>query len=162
MQIPWSSIQSLSTRLGKKLIENNQTITTVESCTGGGIAYAITEIAGSSAYFNQGLVTYANDTKQKLAQVKAQTLEQNGAVSQATVAEMVTGACLSAGAQVGIATSGIAGPGGATATKPVGLVHFAFKVGEELHFAERVFKGDRASVRNQAIEFALKSIIELI
>lgn len=166
----WSKIENQSKMLGAILTRNHLTIATAESCTGGGIAYAITEIAGSSAYFNQSWVTYSNQAKQTQLGVSAGTLEQFGAVSSQTVAEMAQGVYKNSGANLAIVTSGIAGPGGATPDKPVGLVHFGFLFNpvnsisnsvSQVLTSHNVFSGDRKQVRDQAISYALEKAIEI-
>ncbi|MDA8622192.1 nicotinamide-nucleotide amidohydrolase family protein [Psychrosphaera sp.] len=157
-------------KLATQLIEKNWTVTTAESCTGGGISSAITELAGSSTYFNQAFVTYSNDSKQSLVGVKGLTLDSYGAVSEQTVKEMAVGALIKANANVAIAVSGIAGPGGGTENKPVGTVWFAFAVRDNntdvskisLFSELRVFDGDRSLVREQAVNYALNHLVSLI
>lgn len=147
---------TLATELGRVLGEKGLTISTAESCTGGGIAYAITSTAGSSDYFNQSYVTYSNQAKQQLLDVKAETLENYGAVSAQTVQEMAKGCLRKAAADIAIAVSGIAGPGGGSADKPVGTVWFGFAMAGDLTFTVlKQFDGDRMGIRNQAIAFAL-------
>ncbi len=157
----WSSVIQNSQQLAQLLIEKQLTIAVSESCTGGGIAYALTEIAGSSAYFTQSWVTYSNQSKINLLGVNQETLNKYGAVSQNTVKEMVSGILKNAQSDIAIATSGIAGPGGATENKPVGLVCFGFKLPNcEIIALEKVFAGDRRAVREQAIDFALETLIK--
>lgn len=158
----WSKIENQSKILGTILTQNQQTIATAESCTGGGIAYALTEIAGSSAYFNQSWVTYSNLSKQSQLGVAAKTLADYGAVSEQTVAEMVTGVYKNTNADLSVVTSGIAGPGGATKDKPVGLVYFAFLYQAKTIVQKRIFKGDRKSVRDQAILHALNESVTIL
>ena len=119
-------IDQLSHLLGQKLLAKNWTISCAESCTGGGIGYAITAISGSSTWFKQGIISYSNEAKQQLLGVSAQTLDNFGAVSLETVKEMAQGAAKIAQAQVAISVSGIAGPDGGTKQKPVGTVCFGF------------------------------------
>ncbi len=120
------AIHAQSATLAQRLIEKSWTISTAESCTGGGIACAITELAGSSAYFNQGFVTYSNEAKAEMLAVSTEDLASFGAVSQQVVAKMATSAMTLANANIAISVSGIAGPGGGTELKPVGTVWFAF------------------------------------
>lgn len=134
-----------------------------ESCTGGGIAAAITDIAGSSQWFDRGFVTYTNQAKQDMLGVSSQTLEHEGAVSEATVKEMVAGALLHSQAQIAVAVSGIAGPGGGTPDKPVGTVCLAWQVkGEQPVVNTKHFSGDRAAVREQSVETALQGLINVL
>ncbi|WP_110643536.1 CinA family protein [Salinicola sp. CPA57] len=152
----------LSRRLGKVCLARGVRVTAAESCTGGGVASAITAIAGSSAYFETGYVTYANTSKQRLLGVSRATLDAHGAVSEATVREMVVGACRDSGAELGVSVSGVAGPDGGTPDKPVGTVWFAW--GNERH--QRVcchhLPGDRQGVREQAVSVALAGLIEAL
>ena len=155
-------IDQLAQLLGQKLVARNWTISCAESCTGGGIGYAITAISGSSTWFKQGLITYSNEAKQQLLGVTAQTLTSFGAVSAQTVEEMARGAAQSACAQVAIAISGIAGPDGGTPDKPVGTVWFGFFIDGQSHNIKQLFNGGRQQVRLKAIEFALSKVIRLI
>ena len=153
-----AEILEASRVLGKFLSDRNLTATTAESCTGGGIACAITAVSGSSGWFNQAYVTYSNGAKQKLVGVSAETLERHGAVSRETVREMAAGARKAAGADVAVSVSGIAGPTGGTVEKPVGSVWFGFAAGDSVITEFRHFAGDRASVRRQAVLFALRRL----
>lgn len=155
-------IDQLAELLGQKLLARNWTISCAESCTGGGIGYAITSVSGSSSWFKQGIISYANEAKQQLLGVDAQTLTQWGAVSEQTVVEMAHGAAQVAKAQVAISVSGIAGPDGGTADKPVGTVWFGFAVDGQVSAVKQLFKGNRQQVRLKAIEFALARVIRLI
>ncbi len=154
--------QQLATELGQLLLRKNLSITTAESCTGGGISYAITAISGSSAYLDRSFITYSNKAKQQMLGVKSATLLQFGAVSEETVVEMARGAALAAGAQVAIAVSGIAGPSGGSPQKPVGTVCFGFAVDGHVVSTTVVFSGDREQVRQQSIDFALQQTILLL
>lgn len=153
-------LQQLSRQIGEKLIARHASVTTAESCTGGWIAKVFTDISGSSAWFERGFVTYSNSAKQQMAGVQASTLARYGAVSEETVREMVVGACQAAQAPYGIAVSGIAGPGGGSADKPVGTVWFAL-AGPEGIFTQRcVFAGDREAVRRQSVAWALQTLLD--
>lgn len=152
----------LATALGQLLLSKKFTITTAESCTGGGIGYWLTAVPGSSAYVDRGFITYSNKAKQQLLAVRSATLLQFGAVSEETVREMAQGAAKAAAADVAIAVSGIAGPDGGSAYKPVGTVCFGFYVSGHVASSRLVFAGDRQQVRQQAIDFALKQSIELL
>lgn len=154
--------QQLATELGQLLLRKNLSITTAESCTGGGISYAITAISGSSAYLDRSFITYSNKAKQQMLGVKSATLLQFGAVSEETVVEMARGAALAAGAKVAIAVSGIAGPSGGSPQKPVGTVCFGFAVDGHVVSTTVVFSGDREQVRQQSIDFALQQTILLL
>ncbi|HSD38223.1 MAG TPA: CinA family protein [Rhodocyclaceae bacterium] len=150
---------------GTWLQARNWRLVTVESCTGGLIAAAITEIAGSSGWFDRGFVTYTDDSKQELVGVQQETLRQHGAVSEATVREMAFGALRSSKADAAIAISGIAGPGGGSAHKPVGTVCLAWAVKEDsLDGVEAVtmhFDGNRSEVRLAASLLALRHLRDL-
>ncbi|KKL03258.1 nicotinamide-nucleotide amidohydrolase family protein [Rheinheimera mesophila] len=161
MTIPVTTYQ-LAAELGALLLRKNFSITTAESCTGGGIAYVLTAVPGSSAYLDRSFVTYSNKSKQQLLGVKAETLLQYGAVSKETVLEMAVGAAKAAAADVAVAVSGIAGPDGGSATKPVGTVHFCFEIQGHQVLSQRLFDGDRATVRQQAIDFVLQQLILLL
>jgi nicotinamide-nucleotide amidase len=141
---------------------SGRSIATAESCTGGLVAAALTDIAGSSAVFLGGLVTYANDAKLAWLAVEEATLAKHGAVSEAVVRQMARGARLAAGSHVAVAISGIAGPGGGTDAKPVGTVHLAWSTAEREESAHHVFPGDRAAVRAAATRAALHGLLELV
>lgn len=152
----------LASELGQLLLRKKCSITTAESCTGGGLAYWLTAIAGSSAYVDRGFVTYSNKAKQQLLGVRSATLLQFGAVSEETVREMAEGAAKVAAAQVAVAISGVAGPGGGSAVKPVGTVCFGFVVQGKVSTQRLLFNGDRQQIRQQAIDYALQQCILLL
>jgi nicotinamide-nucleotide amidase len=152
----------LAVRLGRTLRDRRWTVATAESCTGGLIAGAITEVAGSSGWFDRGFVTYSNEAKIEMLGVRPDTLAAHGAVSEATAREMAAGALDRSGADVAVAVTGVAGPAGGTPEKPVGLVCFAWAsrhASVEAH-TER-FAGDRAGVRAATVDVALQGLIEL-
>ncbi|GAL30155.1 C-terminal domain of CinA paralog YdeJ [Vibrio variabilis] len=120
------NISELSANLGQLLQQRDQVLVTAESCTGGGVATAITDIAGSSAWFDRAFVTYSNDAKMEMIGVKSETLGQHGAVSEPVVIEMAQGALSHSNGTLSVAISGIAGPGGGSDEKPVGTVCFAW------------------------------------
>lgn len=155
-------IHYLAKMLGEKLLDKGWTISCAESCTGGGIGYAITSIPGSSAWFNQGFITYSNDAKQSLLDVSRDTLDTYGAVSEQTVAEMAYGTATKAQANISISVSGIAGPDGGTPDKPVGTVWFGFFYNGEVTKVKQHFNGNREAVRIKAIEFALSNVMQLL
>ncbi len=133
-----------------------------ESCTGGGIAVALTDIAGSSQWFERGFVTYSRQAKQDMLGVCAGTLAKHGAVSEATVTEMVMGALSRSHAQVAVAVSGIAGPTGGTPDKPVGMVCLAWQAEKMMPVVcTEYFSGNRAVVRAKAVERALRGVLAL-
>jgi nicotinamide-nucleotide amidase len=132
------------------------TLATAESCTGGLIAAALTEVAGSSDVVERGFVTYSNNAKMELLGVRKATLERHGAVSELVAREMAEGARRRARVDLAVSVTGIAGPGGATATKPVGLVHIACARSGRITLHRRaIFKGNRAAIRRQAVRMAL-------
>ena len=156
-------LYQLSQRLGEQLLQRNWRIATAESCTGGGVAAAITAIPGSSAWFEYGIVSYANAAKEKLLGVSCETLEREGAVSEAVVIEMVRGVLALSGADIAVAISGVAGPGGGSAEKPVGTVWFAWAtVTGEIKTELKHFDGDRAAVQKQAVVLALEGVMTLV
>lgn len=157
-----AELAELATRLGACLLATHQHLTLAESCTGGWVAKVVTDIAGSSQWFDRGFVTYTNASKQALLNVPAETLANDGAVSAATVAAMARGALAQSNAHVSCATSGIAGPGGGSDTKPVGLVWFAWAVRDGgLRTEQHIFSGDREVVRRQAVAHALRGLLDV-
>ncbi|MDI5932358.1 CinA family protein [Halomonas kalidii] len=149
----------LAERLGRACRERGVTVTAAESCTGGGVASAITAVAGSSDWFETGYVTYANGAKTRLLGVPEAVLAEHGAVSREVVEAMVAGACHDSGADLGVAISGVAGPGGGSPGKPVGTVWLAWGDGEHQQAVCRHFPGDRRAVREQAVREALVGLI---
>lgn len=154
-------------QLAELLLRNNKQLTVAESCTGGWVAKVLTDMRGSSAWFERGFVTYTNLAKHEMLGVSESTLNTYGAVSHETVDEMAVGALKNSHADFSLSISGIAGPGGATKEKPVGLVWFSWAVEENnkqsiLASEKQVFDGDRESVRQQAVEYTLKRLIKLL
>lgn len=151
----------LASALGDALRARGWRLATAESCTGGGIAVALTDVPGSSEWFDRSFVTYSNQAKQDMLGVQGRTLEENGAVSEATVREMAEGALQRAGVELSVAVSGIAGPGGGSPAKPVGTVWLAW-AGEGLETRAECFhfEGDRTAVRDQAIRAGLQGLID--
>lgn len=143
-----------------ELLRQKLQLTAAESCTGGGLCYALTDIPGSSQWFPGGFVTYSNALKSGLLGVSEYTLSRYGAVSEAVVKEMLLGALLRTGANIGIAISGIAGPGGGSDEKPVGTVCFAIGGEANLRSFTHLFKGSRTEVREQAIMAALSETLD--
>ncbi|MEB0204946.1 CinA family protein [Pseudomonas sp. CCC3.1] len=152
-------LSQLAAELGRQLQTLNAQVTTAESCTGGGIAEAITRIAGSSAWFEAGFVTYSNQQKTRQLNVPQPLFAEVGAVSREVVEAMVRGAQAQSGARFAVAVSGVAGPGGGSAEKPVGTVWLAWGVGDEVTADCRHFAGDRDEVRRQTVIAALKGLI---
>lgn len=154
-------IVELARDIGQWLMQRQWMLATAESCTGGLVSAAITEIAGSSAWFDRGFVTYSNEAKTSQLGVSPLTLHAYGAVSEQTVREMLAGALANSLAQVAVAVSGVAGPGGGTAEKPVGTVCFGWITrGGSPACITRHFLGDRAAVRWQATKLALTGILD--
>jgi nicotinamide-nucleotide amidase len=153
------ALRALAAALGERLLAKRLTLCTAESCTGGWIAKTVTDIAGSSAWFDCGLAAYSYEAKQALLGVRPETLEHFGAVSRETAIEMVSGALVHSGAGVAVAVTGIAGPGGGTEDKPVGTVWIAWKRRGGYPRAELFhFDGDREAVRRQTVAAALEGI----
>jgi nicotinamide-nucleotide amidase len=152
-----------ATTLIKLCIERKLTITTAESCTGGLVAGALTEVAGSSAVLDRGFVTYSNNAKQQMLGVPAETLKDYGAVSRQTADAMAQGALEKAKVDLAVSITGIAGPGGGSPDKPVGLVHFAAvsRDGTTLHAAMRYGDIGRSAVRHKSVLQALRMLQEL-
>ncbi len=155
-------IIDLAAQLGASLTDKRLWITTAESCTGGGISYALTNTPGSSAYLSQAYITYSNLAKRNLVKVSLETLEKFGAVSEQTVREMALGACEAAHADIAISVSGIAGPGGGSDEKPVGTVWFCIHYLNKNTVYHKMFSGNRTEIRQQAIVFSLKKSLEII
>jgi nicotinamide-nucleotide amidase len=158
------SIEELVAALANCLKQAQLKLITAESCTGGGLAYALTSLAGSSSWFERGLVTYSNQAKRDLLGVKPQTLTTFGAVSEQTAREMAEGALLhTPAANISVAITGIAGPDGGSPDKPLGTVWFAWSNVERGTFSHlENFSGDRKSIREQAVRIALEKLIEMI
>ncbi|MCY1414446.1 Nicotinamide-nucleotide amidohydrolase PncC [compost metagenome] len=154
-------ITRLAATLGGDLLTLSAHVTTAESCTGGGIAEAITRIPGSSAWFEAGYVTYSNAQKSRQLQVPEALFSQVGAVSREVVEAMVRGAQANSGAQFAVAVSGVAGPDGGSVEKPVGTVWLAFAVGNRVSSERRLFPGDRDDVRRQTVKAALEGLLHL-
>ena len=156
-------MDKLAAQVGGLLRSHGLMLATAESCTGGGVAQAITEVAGSSAWFERGFVTYSNQSKQQMLEVRESTIRQYGAVSEMTVREMVAGALQHSSAQVALAVSGIAGPDGGTAEKPVGTVWFAWGLKDGETRAQRYqLDGNRSEVRAQAVHIALQGVVNFL
>ncbi|HEU4617533.1 MAG TPA: CinA family protein [Gammaproteobacteria bacterium] len=152
-------LESLARELGAALGARGWHVATAESCTGGWIAKAITDVAGSSGWFGAGWVTYSNGAKTSLLGVPAELIEAHGAVSEAVVRAMADGARRKSQADVAVAVSGVAGPGGGTAAKPVGLVWFAWASPDGVEAESCRFRGDRESVRRRSVAHALRGLI---
>ena len=156
-------LESLSTELGELLTERNLFFTSAESCTGGWVGQSITGVPGSSKWYGTGFITYSNSAKIKILGVNKETLKNFGAVSEEVVSEMVEGALSLSNSQLGVAISGIAGPGGGSKERPVGTVCIAWLIeGKEVNSTTKLFSGNRNEVRYATVECALINAIRLI
>jgi nicotinamide-nucleotide amidase len=153
---------ALATQVGRALQAKGLLLATAESCTGGGVSQAVTEIAGSTGWFDCGFVTYSNAAKTALLDVPAALVAQLGAVSEEVAAAMAQGALANSNAHVAVSTTGIAGPTGAVPGKPVGTVCFAWAREGHVHTERLVFAGDRQAVREQSVVHALEGLLRLI
>ena len=156
------SSTDLAARLAQRLIEKKLALVTAESCTGGLIAAACTDLAGSSAWFERGFVTYSNDAKMELLGVEERLLRRAGAVCEGVARAMVTGALAHSKAQVAVAVTGVAGPTGGSPAKPVGTVWFGFAVPGQVITEKCHFDGDRAAVRAATVRHAFTRLLELL
>jgi len=163
------TLQNLARQLGEALLARQRVLVVAESCTGGWVAKVLTDIVGSSGWFDRGFVTYSNQAKQDMLGVPADLLELEGAVSEGVVQAMARGALERSAGQYSLSISGIAGPGGATDDKPVGLVWFGWARIEPgagsgsaivVRSTHRVFSGNREDVRRQAVAAALKGVLD--
>ena len=153
----------VTTRIATLLTNKGYTMATAESCTGGWIAKSLTDLPGSSAWFDHGIVTYSNAAKKSLLGVPEALLQAHGAVSQAVVVAMVEGVMARSDVDIAVSVSGIAGPGGGSVEKPVGLVWFAWAGKNFVSAAAScVFVGDREQVRAQAVAYALAGVVARI
>lgn len=153
----------LAAQVGGLLKSHGMLLATAESCTGGAVAQAVTEISGSSSWFERGFVTYANIAKVEMLGVSQATLDAYGAVSEPTVREMAEGALLHSHAHIALAVSGVAGPAGGTPEKPVGMVWFAWSLRNgDTRAQVHHFAGSRSEVRAQSVRIALQGVLELL
>ena len=157
-----NDIIALAAKAGQALQAQGYLLATAESCTGGGVACAITDVAGSTGWFDCGFVTYSNASKTALLDVPAALIAQLGAVSEEVAAAMAIGALANSNAHVALSTTGIAGPGGAVPGKPVGTVCFGWSRAGVTHTERLVFAGDRQSVREQTVVHALQGLLRFI
>ncbi|MET0065038.1 MAG: nicotinamide-nucleotide amidohydrolase family protein [Candidatus Thiodiazotropha sp.] len=156
-------LQALAQGCAERLLSRDQRLVVAESCTGGWLAKVLTDLPGSSQWFERGYVTYSDCSKQEMLGVSAEILEQRGAVSEQTVEAMVRGALEKSGADLAVAISGIAGPGGGSEEKPVGTVCFAWEMrGRAPQSERRYFPGDREAVRRQATGYAMQQLIGIL
>lgn len=157
-----TDLLQLATLLGSTLLEQHHVLVTAESCTGGGIASAVTDIPGSSAWFDCGFVTYSNSAKTHSLGVLPELIAQHGAVSLKIAAAMAQGVLAASRGTIAIATTGIAGPGGATPGKPVGTVCFGLACQNHIHTEKQHFEGNRQMVRQQSVIHALKMLLDFL
>lgn len=153
-------LQQLTTQVATFLLEKNVKLSSAESCTGGWLAKCCTDIAGSSAWFDRGFITYSNQSKQELLNVEPNTLDQFGAVSEQTALEMAKGCLANSEADISLSITGIAGPDGGSEDKPVGTVWIAWATNSSAKAALYHFSGNRDVVRRQAVHTALSGIIK--
>ncbi len=155
-------LEQLAREVGQTLLHAGLRLVTAESCTGGWVGEAVTAIAGSSDWFDRGFITYSNAAKREVLGVTAATLQRHGAVSEETAREMALGALKHSKAQISIAITGIAGPGGGSTDKPVGTVCFAWAKNDAALLSERhLLSGDREAVRYQSVQIALRGLIAI-
>jgi nicotinamide-nucleotide amidase len=163
MDVKEAELERLAAELGAALQRQGWLLASAESCTGGWLAQTVTSVAGSSTWFDRGFVTYSNAAKQDMLGVRSTTLQQFGAVSEETAREMAQGVLAHSAAQVAIAITGIAGPGGGSAEKPVGMVCFAWAAsGFPCASSTQYFAGDRRQIRAASVAFALRQLQSLV
>jgi nicotinamide-nucleotide amidase len=155
-------MMDLATRVGRTLEGKGLLLVTAESCTGGGVSQAITEIAGSTGWFDCGFVAYSNASKTEMLEVPAALIAQFGSVSEEVAGAMSEGALGNSNAHVAVSTTGIAGPTGAVPGKPVGTVCFGWSRGDTTYTERLVFAGDRQAVREQTVAHALQGLLRFI
>ncbi len=161
MQIDDESLTGLAQAIGNRLHETGIMLASAESCTGGWVGKVITDIVGSSRWYERGFITYTNQAKHEMLGVSAETLQAYGAVSEETVCEMARGTLKHSHADLALAITGIAGPGGATNKKPVGTVWLAWANSDDfLHSEKHHFEGEREEVRRQAVVCALDGVLK--
>ena len=153
------ALEANLTQISLELLKHRHMLAVAESCTGGMIAAACTDVSGSSQWFERGFVTYSNDAKAEMLGVPAGLIEEHGAVSEAVARAMADGALTHSRAQVSLAVTGVAGPTGGSADKPVGTVWFAWCVGGETHSEMQHFAGDRAAVRAATVRYAMQRLL---
>ena len=153
---------SLAQALGERLRAKRAVLVTAESCTGGWVAQAVTAIAGSSEWFERGFIVYSNAAKEELLGVSGQTLSSHGAVSEETARELARGALARSRGTIALAVTGVAGPAGGSAEKPVGLVCFAWASADRVKSEHQRFAGDREAVRRQSVVRALEGVLEML
>ena len=160
--MPEATLTILVERLSNSLLMRNMMVTVAESCTGGAIAKAMTDLPGSSRWFERGFVTYSNSAKIEMLGVASTTLETCGAVSELTAIEMAEGALAHSHAGISVAVTGIAGPDGGSTQKPVGTVCFAWSHARTSRSATAQFAGDRETIRSKAVMMAIQGLLEML
>tara|TARA_Y100001936_G_scaffold240400_1_gene274786 strand:+ start:5371 stop:5907 length:537 start_codon:yes stop_codon:yes gene_type:complete len=157
------TLYNLAKRVGIALTQQGLVLVSAESCTGGWLGQIVTSIPGSSAWYQNGFITYTANSKQELLGISTKTIKEYGEVSEQTAQEMAHGATMRSRAQVAVSITGIAGPGGGTTNKPVGMVCFAWEIKDNhMRSATRHFSGDRKAVRQQAVAVAMQGLIDLL
>ena len=156
------SLSTLAAHVGERLRARRALLVTAESCTGGWVAQAVTAVTGSSEWFERGFVVYSDAAKQEMLGVRRETLDRHGAVSEQTAQELARGALERSRGTVALAVTGVAGPTGGSAAKPVGFVCFAWATREEVRSESRRFAGDRGAVRRQSVVRALEGLLEVL
>ncbi|WP_027177661.1 CinA family protein [Maridesulfovibrio bastinii] len=151
-------MEKLVSEIGELLVSKGWTMSTAESCTGGLVAATLTDVSGSSRWFSGAIVAYSNEIKMAMLDVSEKTLIDHGAVSEETVLEMADGVSKKLGTQVGISLSGVAGPTGGSAEKPVGTVWMGWHIGDKTFARKCLFSGDRAAVKKQSLEYVLETL----
>ncbi len=158
-----AGIEAVIGELSERLQSRGWRVAAAESCTGGWISKLLTDLPGSTAWFERGFVTYSNDSKVEMLGVSSETLQQHGAVSEETVSEMVAGALDRSRAEIAVAVTGIAGPSGGSSEKPVGLVWFGWQAPNgPIHSEKRIFSGGRSEVREQTVLVALEGLCRIV
>lgn len=155
-------LDQLAVQVGISLSEKSLLLATAESCTGGLVAAAITDVSGSSGWFERGFVTYSNEAKSTMLGVPAKLIRDHGAVSEEVARAMAEGALLNSRAQVALSITGVAGPTGGTPEKPVGMVCFGWSNRITTNVETQRFRGDRQQIRRQAAEYAIRGLLELV
>jgi PncC family amidohydrolase len=158
-EITDNELITLSSKVGRILTEKNLTAATAESCTGGLLSHILTAVSGSSGYFVGGIVAYSNRIKEQILNVDSMTIIKYGAVSEQTAREMANGVSQKLTADIGLSTTGIAGPTGGTPEKPVGLVWIGIHIGDQTHAYECHFKGERGSVKANTVQEVLTRLL---
>jgi nicotinamide-nucleotide amidase len=157
-----SYLYELAEQIGLALRANQHILVVAESCTGGWIAKTLTDVPGSSEWFERGYVTYSNQSKHEMLAVSSMILSSVGAVSELAVKAMAEGALRISHANVALAVSGVAGPGGGTEEKPVGTAWFAWVIEGQTYAEHRLFHGDREAIRQQCVQFSLEKLLSLL